>query len=85
MRLARVAFTYKKINAIEIKNLPKSFRTMYAVDHMDMTVPDSEEIHRILRIVRMEDNANIKFKNCSLGMNQKIGIAMTLLIPDSVQ
>lgn len=27
------------MNAIEIKNLSKSFRTMYAVDHLDMTVP----------------------------------------------
>ena len=28
-----------EVNAIEIKNLSKSFRTMYAVDHLDMTVP----------------------------------------------
>ena len=146
------------MNAIEIKNLSKSFRTMYAVDHLYMTVPvgaiygfigengsgksttmklicghlvpDSgsiklfgkdytdpgvrvrvgalienagcfpgssvyqnlmmqcinlgienrdEEIRRVLRIVRMEDNANIKFKSCSLGMKQRIGIAMALL------
>ena len=146
------------MNAIEIKNLSKSFRTMYAVDHLNMTVPvgaiygfigengsgksttmklicghlvpDSgdiqlfgkdytdpgvrvrvgalienagcfpgssvyqnlmmqcinlgienadEEIHRVLEIVRMEDNANMKFKRCSLGMKQRIGIAMALL------
>lgn len=146
------------MNAIEIRNLSKSFRTMYAVDHLNMTVPvgaiygfigengsgksttmklicghlvpDSgdiqlfgkdytdpgvrvrvgalienagcfpgssvyqnlkmqcinlgienadEEIHRVLEIVRMEDNANIKFKSCSLGMKQRIGIAMALL------
>ena len=146
------------MNAIEIKNLSKSFRTMYAVDHLNMTVPvgaiygfigengsgksttmklicghlvpDSgdiklfgkdysdpgvrvrvgalienagcfpgssvyqnlkmqcinlgienadEEIHRVLEIVRMEDNANLKFKSCSLGMKQRIGIAMALL------
>ncbi len=146
------------MNAIEIKNLSKSFRTMYAVDHLNMTVPvgaiygfigengsgksttmklicghlvpDSgdirlfgkdytdpgvrvrvgalienagcfpgssvyqnlkmqcinlgienadEEIHRVLEIVRMEDNANIKFKSYSLGMKQRIGIAMALL------
>ena len=146
------------MNAIEIKNLSKSFRTMYAVDHLNMTVPvgaiygfigengsgksttmklicghlvpDSgdiqlfgrdytdpgvrvrvgalienagcfpgssvyqnlmmqcinlgienadEEIHRVLRIVRMEDNVNLKFKSCSLGMKQRIGIAMALL------
>ena len=146
------------MNAIEIKNLSKSFRSMYAVDHLNMTVPvgaiygfigengsgksttmklicghlvpDSgeiqlfgkdytdpgvrvrvgalienagcfpgssvyqnlmmqcinlgienadEEIRRVLEIVRMEDNANIKFKRCSLGMKQRIGIAMALL------
>ena len=146
------------MNAIEIKNLSKSFRTMYAVDHLNMTVPvgaiygfigengsgksttmklicghlvpdygdiklfgkdytdpgvrvrvgalienagcfpgssvyqnlmmqcinlgienRDEEIQRVLEIVRMEDNANIKFKSCSLGMKQRIGIAMALL------
>ena len=146
------------MNAIEIRNLSKSFRGMYAVDHMNMTVPQGaiygfigengsgksttmklicghlvadggeiklfgkdhddpgvrvrvgalienagcfpnssvyqnlrmqtinlglenpdEEIRRVLEIVRMEDNANIKFKNCSLGMKQRIGIAMALL------
>ena len=30
-------------------------------------------------LIRMEDNANIKFKSCSLGMKQRIGIAMALL------
>ena len=146
------------MNAIEIRNLSKSFRGMYAVDHLDMTVPKGaiygfigengsgkstteklicghlvpdggsiklfgkdyrdagvrvrvgalienagcfpgssvyqnlmmqcinlgienadEEIRRVLSIVRMEDNANIKFKSCSLGMKQRIGIAMALL------
>ena len=37
------------------------------------------EIQRVLKIVRMEDNAKIKFKSCSLGMKQRIGIAMALL------
>ena len=146
------------MNAIEIKNLSKSFRGMYAVDSLNMTVPvgsiygfigengsgksttmkllcghlvadegniklfdrehtdpgvrvrvgalienagcfpgssvyqnlkmqcinlgienADEEIHRVLEIVRMEDNANLKFKSCSLGMKQRIGIAMALL------
>ena len=146
------------MNAIEIKNLSKSFRTLYAVDHLNMTVPvgaiygfigengsgksttmkllcghlvpDSgdiklfgrdytdpgvrvrvgalienagcfpgssvyqnlmmqcinlgienadEEILRVLRIVRMEEHAQLKFKKCSLGMKQRIGIAMALL------
>ena len=146
------------MNAIEIKNLSKSFRGMYAVDHLSMTVPQGaiygfigengsgkstteklicghlvsdggeiklfgrehtdpgvrvrvgalienagcfpgssvyqnlmmqcinlglenpdDEIRRVLEIVRMEDNASLKFKKCSLGMKQRIGIAMALL------
>lgn len=146
------------MNAIEIRDLSKSFRGMYAVDHLNMTVPlgaiygfigengsgkstteklicghlvpDSgeiklfgkeytdagvrahvgalienagcfpnssvyqnlrmqtinlglenpdEEIRRVLEIVRMEESAEIKFKSCSLGMKQRIGIAMALL------
>ena len=146
------------MNAIEIRNLSKSFRGMYAVDHLNMTVPQGaiygfigengsgkstteklicghlvpdggeiklfgrdyrdagvrvrvgalienagcfpgssvyqnlmmqcinlgienadEEIRRVLEIVRMEDNANLKFMKCSLGMKQRIGIAMALL------
>lgn len=38
-----------------------------------------EQIDRVLKIVRMEDSRNIKFKSCSLGMKQRIGIAMALL------
>ncbi len=38
-----------------------------------------EEINRVLKIVRMEDSSKIKFKSCSLGMKQRIGIAMALL------
>lgn len=146
------------MNAIEIRELSKSFRGLYAVDSLNMTVPQgaiygfigengsgkstteklicghlvpdkgeiklfgkdytdagvrarvgaliesagcfpnssvwanlmmqalnlgvknrAEEINRVLKIVRMEDNANIKFKSCSLGMKQRIGIAMALL------
>ena len=146
------------MNAIEIRNLSKSFRGMYALDNLNMTVPvgaiygfigengsgkstteklicghlvpddgeiklfgkdytdagvrvrvgalienagcfpnatvwtnlmmqainlgienREEEIERVLKIVRMEDNAHIKFKACSLGMKQRIGIAMALL------
>ena len=40
--------------------------------------PDGE-IQRVLRIVRMEEHAQLKFKKCSLGMKQRIGIAMALL------
>ncbi len=39
----------------------------------------SGEIERVLKIVRMEDNARLTFKKCSLGMKQRIGIAMALL------
>ena len=39
----------------------------------------AEELRRVLKIVRMEDNAGVKFKSCSLGMKQRIGIAMALL------
>ena len=147
-----------KLNAIEIRGLTKSFRGMYALDGLNMTVPvgaiygfigengsgkstteklicghlvpdkgkiklfgknytdagvrvrvgalienagcfpnssvwdnlmmqainlglpnRSDEIERVLKIVRMEDSARIKFKSCSLGMKQRIGIAMALL------
>ena len=37
------------------------------------------EIQRILKMVRMEGAAGNKYKNCSLGMKQRIGIAMALL------
>ncbi len=146
------------MNAIEIRNLSKSFRGMYAVNHLNMTVPQGaiygfigengsgksttekllcgllvpdegeiklfgrdytdagvrvrvgalienagcfpnasvfanlkmqainlgienadEEITRVLKIVRMEENARLKFKKCSLGMKQRIGVAMALL------
>ena len=146
------------MNAVEIRNLSKSFRGLYAVDGLNMTVPvgaiygfigengsgkstteklicghlvpnDGEiklfgkdytdagvrnrvgalientgcfpnssvwdnlmmqainlglsdragELQRVLKIVRMEDNAKTKFKSCSLGMKQRIGIAMALL------
>ncbi|MBE5750365.1 MAG: ATP-binding cassette domain-containing protein [Clostridiales bacterium] len=146
------------MNAIEIRNLSKSFRGLYAVDNLNMTVPigsicgfigengsgkstteklicgllvpdkgeiklfgeaytdagrrvrvgalienagcfpgstvwtnlkmqainlgiknPEEEIDRVLKIVRMENSASVKFKSCSLGMKQRIGIAMALL------
>lgn len=37
------------------------------------------EIVKILKTVRMEGAASNKYKNCSLGMKQRIGIAMALL------
>ena len=38
-----------------------------------------DEISRVLKIARMEEHRNLKFKKCSLGMKQRIGIAMALL------
>jgi len=38
-----------------------------------------EEIKRVLKIVRMEEHKELKFKKCSLGMKQRVGIAMALL------
>lgn len=39
----------------------------------------AEEVRKVLTLVRMEGSASNKFKNCSLGMKQRIGIAMALL------
>ena len=36
-------------------------------------------VAKVLKVVRMEGSAANKFKNCSLGMKQRIGIAMALL------
>ncbi|MBE5731875.1 MAG: ATP-binding cassette domain-containing protein [Clostridiales bacterium] len=38
-----------------------------------------DEVRRVLKIVRMEGAAGNKYKNCSLGMKQRIGIAMALM------
>ena len=38
-----------------------------------------EEVRSVLKLVRMEGAASNKYKNCSLGMKQRIGIAMALL------
>ena len=38
-----------------------------------------EEIDRVLKIVRMKEEKKLRFKKCSLGMKQRIGIAMALL------
>lgn len=38
-----------------------------------------KEVIRVLKTVRMEGAAGNKYKNCSLGMKQRVGIAMALL------
>lgn len=40
--------------------------------------PEKEAV-KALKMVRMEGSASNKYKNCSLGMKQRIGIAMALL------
>ena len=37
------------------------------------------EVRKVLKLVRMEGAAGNQYKNCSLGMKQRIGIAMALL------
>lgn len=47
---------------------------------INLGLPDADaQIRRVLRIVRMEQHARLKIKKCSLGMKQRIGIAMALL------
>ena len=38
-----------------------------------------QQVREVLKLVRMEGAASNKYKNCSLGMKQRIGIAMALL------
>ena len=46
----------------------------------NLSIPNAEEaVIRILKTVRMEGAAGNKYKNCSLGMKQRVGIAMALL------
>lgn len=46
----------------------------------NLSIKDPEkEVVKALKMVRMEGAASNKYKNCSLGMKQRIGIAMALL------
>ena len=38
-----------------------------------------DEVRRVLKMIRMEGAASNKYKNCSLGMKQRVGIARALL------
>ena len=42
-------------------------------------VNKEDEVREVLKLVRMEGAAGNKYKNCSLGMKQRIGIALALL------
>ena len=46
--------------------------------NLDIKNPEVE-IRKVLTLVRLEGSAGNKYKNCSLGMKQRIGIAMALL------
>ena len=46
----------------------------------NLRIPNADvEVIKILKLVRMEGAAGNKYKNCSLGMKQRVGIAMALL------
>ena len=46
----------------------------------NLSIKNKEEaVRKVLTLVRMEGSASNKYKNCSLGMKQRIGIAMALL------
>ncbi|MBQ8429615.1 MAG: ATP-binding cassette domain-containing protein [Clostridia bacterium] len=46
----------------------------------NLSLPNAEaQVKDALRLVRMEGAAGNKYKNCSLGMKQRVGIAMALL------
>lgn len=51
---------------------------MLQAANLDIKNPE-REVAKVLKMVRMEGAASNKYKNCSLGMKQRIGIAMALL------
>ena len=51
---------------------------MIQAANLDLKNP-KQEVMKMLKLVRMEGSAGNKYKNCSLGMKQRIGIAMALL------
>lgn len=64
---------------------PGCFPGMTVWDNMmlqaaNLSISNAEhEVIKVLKMVRMEGAASNKYKNCSLGMKQRIGIAMALL------
>ena len=64
---------------------PGCFPGLTVFDNMmlqaaNLSLPNAEqEVIRVLKTVRMEGAAGNKYKNCSLGMKQRVGIAMALL------
>ena len=46
----------------------------------NLSIPNAaQEVVKVLKTVRMEGAAGNKYQNCSLGMKQRVGIAMALL------
>ena len=46
----------------------------------NLSIPDAKKaVVKVLKTVRMEGAAGNKYRNCSLGMKQRVGIAMALL------
>ena len=64
---------------------PGCFPGLTVFDNMmlqaaNLSIPNAEqEVIKVLKMVRMEGAASNKYKNCSLGMKQRVGIAMALL------
>ena len=64
---------------------PGCFSGLTVFDNMmlqasNLNIPNAEqEVIKVLKMVRMEGAAGNKYKNCSLGMKQRVGIAMALL------
>ena len=64
---------------------PGCFPNLTVWDNMmlqaaNLSIENSEEeVIKVLKTVRMEGSAGNKYKNCSLGMKQRVGIAMALL------
>ena len=64
---------------------PGCFPGLTVFDNMmiqaaNLRIPNAEgEVIKVLKTVRMEGAAGNKYKNCSLGMKQRVGIAMALL------
>ena len=64
---------------------PGCFPGLTVFDNMmlqasNLNIPNAEqEVIKVLKTVRMEGAAGNKYKNCSLGMKQRVGIAMALL------
>ena len=64
---------------------PGCFPNLTVWDNMmlqaaNLRIPNAEaEVIKVLKTVRMEGAAGNKYKNCSLGMKQRVGIAMALL------